>query len=281
MARPSDLIPLPRGSLADRNALVTGAGGFIGGHLVEGLVEHGARVRAFVRYTSRNERGWLETLPESVQREIEIVPGDLRDVESVVRAVTGMDVVFHLGAQIAIPYSYINPRDFVETNVGGTLNVALAARDAGVQRVVHASTSEVYGSAQFVPITEAHPLEPQSPYAATKVGADQVMQSFHRSYELPVIVLRPFNTYGPRQSARAIIPTVITQALAGETIRLGSLEPRRDLTYVSDTVEAFLVAGAAPEAVVGRTIHLGTGNDFSVMEIVDLVSDARGIALDR
>jgi dTDP-glucose 4,6-dehydratase len=145
-----------------------------------------------------------------------------------------------------------------------------------VQRVVHASTSEVYGSAQFVPITEAHPLEPQSPYAATKVGADQVMQSFHRSYELPVIVLRPFNTYGPRQSARAIIPTVITQALAGETIRLGSLEPRRDLTYVSDTVEAFLVAGAAPEAVVGRTIHLGTGNDFSVMEIVDLVSDALG-----
>ena len=265
-------------ALAGRSVLVTGAGGFIGGHLTARLVEEGARVRAFLRYNSRNDRGWLDELDPSIQREIYAVLGDLRDVESVAHAVRGTEVVFHLGAQIAIPYSYVNPRDFVETNVGGTLNVATAARDAGVQRVVHTSTSEVYGSAQVVPISEDHPLEPQSPYAASKLGADKLMDAFHRSFDLPVTVLRPFNTYGPHQSARAIIPTIVTQALAGDTLELGSVEPRRDLTYVSDTVNGFLAAACAP-AAVGRTIQLGTGQDVSVSDLVDLVAAALGKSL--
>jgi dTDP-glucose 4,6-dehydratase len=261
--------------LAGRPVLVTGAGGFIGGHLTARLVAEGARVRALVRYNSRDERGWLDALEPDVQREIEVVLGDLRDIESVAGAVAGTEVVFHLGAQIAIPYSYVNPRDFVETNVTGTLNVATAARDAGVARVVHTSTSEVYGSAQTVPITEDHPLEPQSPYAASKLAADKMMIAYHRSFDLPATVLRPFNTYGPHQSARAIIPTVVSQALAGDTLRLGSLDPRRDLTYVSDTVAGFLAAATAP-AAVGRTIQLGTGHDVSIGEIVEMVAEVLG-----
>jgi dTDP-glucose 4,6-dehydratase len=201
--------------LAGRTTLVTGAGGFIGSHLTHRLVRDGARVRAFVRYTSRDDRGWLDALEPAIQQEIETVLGDLRDVESVARAMRDIEVAFHLGAQIAIPYSYVNPRDFYETNVLGTLNVATAARDAGVGRIVHTSTSEVYGTARVVPITEDHPLEPQSPYAASKLAADKLMDAFHRSYSLPVTVLRPFNTYGPHQSARAIVPTIGTQALAG------------------------------------------------------------------
>jgi NAD dependent epimerase/dehydratase len=263
------------GALAGRAVLVTGAGGFIGSHLVDRLVREGARVRALLRYTSRNERAWLDALDPPVQREIEPVLGDLRDVESVAAAIRGVEVVFHLGAQIAIPYSYVNPRDFVETNVIGTLNVAVTARDAGVERVVHTSTSEVYGTARVVPITEEHPLEPQSPYAASKLAADKLMDAFHRSFELPVTILRPFNTYGPHQSARAIVPTIITQALAGRPLRLGSLEPRRDLTYVSDTVAGFVAAATRP-TVLGRTIQLGTGNDVSVNEIVALVGEALG-----
>jgi nucleoside-diphosphate-sugar epimerase len=187
--------------------------------------------------------------------------------------------VFHLGAQIAIPYSYVNPRDFVATNVTGTLNVALAARDCGVARVVHTSTSEVYGTARHVPITEDHPLEPQSPYAASKLAADKLMDACHRSFELPVTVVRPFNTYGPRQSARAIVPTVIGQALSGGPLQLGSLEPRRDLTFVSDTVEGFVAAATAP-AAVGQTVQLGTGRDVSVAEIVELVGEALGRPLE-
>ena len=202
-------------TLAGKAVLVTGAGGFIGGHLVERLVRDGARVRAMCRYNSRNDRGTLDWLEPEVVAEVEVVPGELRDVESVAAAVEGTEVVLHLGAQIAIPYSYVNPRDFVEVNALGTLNVAQAALRHGVQRVVHTSTSEVYGTAQTVPITEAHPLEPQSPYAASKVAADKLMDSFHRSFDLPVTVLRPFNTYGPRQSARAIIPTIVGQALDG------------------------------------------------------------------
>jgi NAD dependent epimerase/dehydratase len=268
----------PSSGLAGRSVLVTGAGGFIGGHLTARLVAEGARVRALVRYNSRNERGWLEALEPAVQQEIDTMLGDLRDVESVARAIEGRDVVFHLGAQIAIPYSYVNPRDFVETNVTGTLNVATAARDAGVQRVVHTSTSEVYGSAQRVPIDEEHPLEPQSPYAASKLAADKLMDAFHRSFDLPATVVRPFNTYGPHQSARAIIPTIVSQALAGDTLRLGSLDPRRDLTFVSDTVAGFLAAALAPEAV-GRTIQLGTGHDVSVGDIVDMVGEVLGKTL--
>jgi dTDP-glucose 4,6-dehydratase len=250
------------------HVLVTGAGGFIGSHLVELLLHQGASVRALCRYNSRNERGALDWIDQAVLRDVDVVLGDLRDLESVDRATAGVEVVLHLGAQIAIPYSYLNARDFFETNVLGSLNVAQAALRHGVRRVVHTSTSEVYGSAQTVPITEDHPLEAQSPYAASKIGADKLMDSFHRSHDLPVTVLRPFNTYGPRQSARAVIPTIITQALAGDVLRLGALDPRRDLTYVEDTVAGF-VAAARSDAAVGRTLQLGTGASVSIGEIVE------------
>jgi NAD dependent epimerase/dehydratase len=262
-------------TLEGRSVLVTGAGGFIGGHVVERLVRDGARVRAFCRYNSRNERGTLDWLEPNVVAEVEVVLGELRDLESVAAATDGSEVVLHLGAQIAIPYSYVNPRDFLEVNVLGTLNVAQAALRHGVQRIVHTSTSEVYGTAQSVPITEAHPLEPQSPYAASKVAADKLMDSYHRSFDLPVCVLRPFNTYGPRQSARAIIPTIISQALAGSTLKLGSLHPRRDLTFVEDTAAGF-VAAATSEGAVGRTIQLGTNHDVSVGDLVEMVSEVLG-----
>lgn len=233
-------------------------------------------MRAFVRYNSRNERGALDWLDPAVAAEIDVVLGDLRDVESISGAAKGIELVFHLGAQIAIPYSYVNPRDFFTTNVLGSLNVAQAALAEGLDRVVHASTSEVYGTAQTLPITEQHPLEPQSPYAASKLAADKLMDSFHRAFELPVTIVRPFNTYGPCQSARAIVPTIVTQALTGEPLRLGALEPRRDLTYVADTVAGFIAAARA-DGVVGRTLQLGTGTDVSVGELVDLV----GELLDR
>ena len=262
--------------LAGRPVLVTGAGGFIGGHLVARLVAEGARVRAFVRYNSRGERGTLDWLDPALLTDVEVVAGELRDIESVTRAVAGTEVVFHLAAQIAIPYSYVNPRDFVEVNAIGSLNVAQAALATGVQRLVHTSTSEVYGAARSVPITEAHPLEPQSPYAASKVAADKLMDSFHRAFELPVTVLRPFNTYGTRQSARAILPTIISQALAGSALRLGSLHPRRDLTYVEDTVAGFVAVAEAGDEVIGRTLQLGTGTDVSVGELVELVGDLLG-----
>src|SRR3954468_12925191 len=261
--------------LDGRRVLVTGAGGFIGGHLATRLVQAGASVRAYVRYNSRNDRGTLEWHDPALVSEMEIVLGDLRDVESVSRAVRGSDFVFHLGALIAIPYSYLNARDFVETNVVGTLNVAQAALDAQVEHLLHTSTSEVYGTAQTVPITEDHPLEAQSPYSATKIGADKLVDSFHRAHGLPATVLRPFNTYGPHQSARAVLPTIITQALAGGVLTLGSLSPRRDLTYVDDTVAGF-VAVAGCSAAIGRTIQLGTGEAVSVGELVDLVGDLLG-----
>jgi dTDP-glucose 4,6-dehydratase len=250
--------------------LVTGAGGFIGGHLVERLVRDGADVRALVRYNSRNERGTLDWFPAEMTQDVEVVLGDLRDVESVQRAVAGNEVVLHLGAQIAIPYSFVNPRDFFETNVLGTLNVAQAALANDVSRVVHTSTSEVYGTAREIPITESHPIEPQSPYAASKVGADKLMDSYNRTFSLPVTVLRPFNTFGPHQSARAVIPTIISQALGGDVLRLGSLDPRRDLTFVTDTVDGFVRAATSP-AAVGRTVQLGTGKDVSVADIVQAV----------
>jgi NAD dependent epimerase/dehydratase len=262
-------------TLQGRSVLVTGAGGFIGGHLVERLVRDGARVRALCRYNSRNERGTLDWLDPNAMVEVEVILGELRDLESVSGAVEGMEIVLHLGAQIAIPYSYVNPRDFVEVNVLGTMNVAQAALRHGVQRIVHTSTSEVYGTAQSVPITESHPLEPQSPYAASKVAADKLMDSYHRSFDLPVCVLRPFNTYGPRQSARAIIPTIISQALAGSTLRLGSLHPRRDLTFVEDTADGF-VAAATHDAALGRTIQLGTNHDVSVGDLVEMVGEILG-----
>jgi NAD dependent epimerase/dehydratase len=265
--------------LDTRLVLVTGAGGFIGGHLVAELVRRGASVRALVHYNSRNERGTLDWLEPEVTADVDVVLGDLRDVESVQQAAEGADTILHLGAQIAIPYSFVNPRDFFETNVLGTLNVAQAALHGGARRVIHTSTSEVYGSARTVPITLDHPIEPQSPYAASKVAADKLMDAWHRSYELPMTIVRPFNTYGPRQSARAVIPTIMSQALAGGTLRLGSLTPRRDLTFVEDTV-AGMLAAADSDAAIGRTIQLGTGEDVAIGDIVELVGDIVGRKLE-
>jgi len=248
------------------SVLITGAGGFIGSHLAERLVNEGARVRAFVRYNSRRDVGLLAQLPPDLQADIEVVAGDLRDGEAVRAAMAGIDVVFHLGALIAIPYSYLHPREVVETNVLGTLNVLMAARDLGTGRVVHTSTSEVYGTARYTPIDEAHPLQGQSPYSASKIGADKIAESFYRSFDLPVTTLRPFNTYGPRQSARAVIPTIITQALASDQLRLGALEPRRDFTFVTDTVDAFLRVGSH-EAALGQEINAGSGSTVSIGEL--------------
>jgi NAD dependent epimerase/dehydratase len=265
-------------SLQGKRVLVTGAGGFIASHLCELLVESEATVRGLVRYNSRNDPGMLNYIDPAVHSEIEVIAGDLRDGESVDRAVEGSEIVLHLGAQIAIPYSYVNPRDFFETNVLGTLNVAQASLNHSVDRLVHVSTSEVYGSAQTVPISESHPLEAQSPYAASKIAADKLIDSFHRSFELPATIVRPFNTYGPRQSARAVIPTIVSQALGADRVRLGSLHPRRDLTYAADTAAAFIAA--TDERAIGETIQLGTGTDVSIGEIVDLVGDILGRSLE-
>jgi len=262
-----------------RQTLVTGGGGFIGGHLALALSRAGARVRALCRYNSRSDRGTLEWFEPGEVEAIEVVHGDLRDPESVAGMLDGVEVVFHLGAQIAIPYSFVNPRDFVETNVGGALNVAQAALRSGVRRVVHVSSSEVYGDARSWPITESHPLAPRSPYAATKAGADLLMESFHHALELPVVIARPFNTYGPHQSARAVVPAIIIQALRGSTVRLGLLEPRRDMTFVTDTVAGLLAIAQAPDAL-GRTVQLGSGTDVSIGELVELVGELTGRRLE-
>jgi dTDP-glucose 4,6-dehydratase len=252
-----------------RSVLVTGAGGFIGSHLTEELVRRGARVRAFLHYRVLGERASLEWSPPEILDEIEFISGDLRDVETVAHAVNGRDRVFHLGALIGIPYSYRSPRDVVETNVTGTLNVLQACREAQVGQLVHTSTSEVYGTARTVPIREDHPLQGQSPYAATKIGADYLVESFSRSFGVPAVIVRPFNTYGPRQSARAIIPTIISQALAGDTLRLGSLAPTRDFNYVGDTVSGFLDIAASGTATA-EVFNLGTGQEISIGDLVEL-----------
>ena len=249
-----------------RTVLVTGAAGFIGSHLVERLVTEGAKVRAFVHYNSRNHWGHLEDLLPHQRQDVEIVSGDLRDPGRVAGAVEGTDAVFHLGALIAIPYSYVAPQDVVMTNVLGTLNVLEAARRHGTPRVVHTSTSEVYGTAQYVPIDERHPLVGQSPYAASKIGADQVALSYHLSFELPVAIARPFNTYGPRQSARAVIPAIIVQALTQKHVMLGATFPTRDLNFVTDTVDGFLRI-AETDAAVGEVVNRGTGREVSVNDV--------------
>ncbi len=249
---------------------MTGAGGFIASHLVETLVREGARVRAFVRYNSRGDPGLLTLLDPDVKAKVEIVAGDLRDPDAVQAAVQGCNTVFHLGALIAIPYSYLHPVEVVETNVMGTLNVLLAARAHGVTRLVHTSTSEVYGTARRVPMDETHPLQGQSPYSASKIGADKLAESFYCTYSLPVVTVRPFNTYGPRQSARAVIPTIISQALSRDEIRLGSLDTYRDFTFVSDTVSGFLRA-ALTDGVEGEVFNLGTGSEVSVGELAERV----------
>jgi dTDP-glucose 4,6-dehydratase len=257
-------------NLQGKQILVTGAGGFIGSHLVEELVRSGSKVCAFVRYNSRADAGLLKLLPADVLDEIEIIAGDLRDEDAIRKAVQGRQIVFHLGALISIPYSYLHPVEVAATNIMGTLNVLLACRDLGVEKLVHTSTSEVYGTARVVPITESHPLHGQSPYSASKIGADKLVESFYSAYGLPVVTVRPFNTFGPRQSARAVIPTIITQALACDQIRLGNLETTRDFTYVSDTVAGFIKAAEA-ENGLGQAINLGTGSEIRIGELVELI----------
>jgi dTDP-glucose 4,6-dehydratase len=258
---------------AGTRVLVTGAGGFIGSHLAERLVELGAKVRALVRYRSNGSWGWLD---QSARKdEIEVVVGDVGDRDSVAQAMRDTGIVFHLAACIAIPYSYQAPASFVSANIEGTLNVLQAARTEEVSRVVHTSTSEVYGTAQYAPIDEAHPLQAQSPYAATKIGADKLAEAFGRAYGLPIVTVRPFNTYGPRQSARAVVPTIITQCLADGRIRLGNLLPTRDLTFVSDTVEGFVRAAQA-EGAPGRTFNLGTGREMRIGDLARLIAELAG-----
>jgi len=261
--------------LRGKKILVTGAGGFIGSHLVEALLEKGAAVRAFVRYNGRNDWGMLSDLPADSQKSIEVLAGDIRDPFFVRKAVQGCDAVFHLAALIGIPYSYVAPADYVATNILGTLNVLEACRSERTPRLVHTSTSETYGTAQYVPIDEKHPLQGQSPYSASKIGADKMAESYYNSFELPVVIVRPFNTFGPRQSARAFIPTVITQALTKDKIVMGSLEPVRDMTFVKDTAEGFITVGMCDKAV-GQTINLGVGQGQTIGQMVNIILNLAG-----
>lgn len=261
--------------MADRwkgtKVLVTGAGGFIGSHLAEELARRGARVRALTHYNSRGSHGFLEGLPAPLARRVETVAGDVCDAHFVSELVRGQDVVFHLAALIAIPYSYAAPQSFVSANVQGTLNVLEACRRRGVKKLVHTSTSEVYGTARYTPIDEAHPLQGQSPYSASKIGADHLAEAFHRSFDLPVAIARPFNTYGPRQSARAVLPTLVSQALSGRpSIDIGALTPVRDFNYVADTVSGFLAVGADPRSV-GEVFNLGSGRGITIGAAAKLI----------
>ncbi len=260
-------------SLSGKRALVTGAGGFIGSHLTDALVRAGAHTRALVHYNSRGDSGQLALLEPDVLQQIEILPGDIRDRALMGQAVQGCDLVFHLAALIGIPYSYQAVESYVDTNVRGTMNILDACRAHGVQRLLHTSTSEVYGTAQYTPIDEHHPLHAQSPYAATKIGADQLAYSYFAAFGVPVVIVRPFNTFGPRQSARAVIPTIISQALTGDRIQLGSTTPVRDFLFVADNARGYLAAAEADAAqVAGEVINLGTGRGVSVGQVVDLVA---------
>ncbi|RVU43456.1 NAD-dependent 4,6-dehydratase LegB [Rubrivivax rivuli] len=263
-------------NLKGKKVLVTGADGFIGSHLTEHLVRIGADVRAFVYYNSFNSWGWLDEAGEDIKQSLDVFAGDIRDPHGVRTAMKDCDVVMHLAALIAIPYSYHSPDTYVDTNVKGTLNVVQAARELGTERVVHTSTSEVYGTARFVPITEAHPLQGQSPYSASKIGADQMAQSFFASFGTPVATIRPFNTYGPRQSARAVIPTVITQVASGAcAIKLGAMHPTRDFNYVQDTVRGF-VAVAECDAAVGQVLNVGSNYEITVGDTARLIAELMG-----
>ena len=254
--------------------LITGADGFIGSHLTEALVEAGYDVRAFVYYNSFNSYGWLDTVSKDIKNKIEFFPGDIRDPNGVREAMKEVDIVFHLAALIAIPFSYYSPDSYIDTNVKGTLNIIQAARDNKVKRVIVTSTSEVYGTAQFVPITELHPKQPQSPYSASKIGADAIADSFYRSFQLPITIVRPFNTYGPRQSARAVIPTIISQLLNGsEEIKLGDITPTRDLLYVKDTVNGFLKIAQCND-LIGHEVNIATQSEISVRDLAKKLSNS-------
>jgi NAD dependent epimerase/dehydratase len=255
-------------NLLNKTVLVTGADGFIGSHLVERLIEEGCLVKAFVYYNSFNSWGWLDELTKEQKSKIEIIVGDIRDPNGVKQAMKNVEIVFHLAALISIPFSYNSPDSYIDTNIKGTLNVLQSAKDLGIRKTLVTSTSEVYGTAQFVPITETHPKQPQSPYSASKIGADSLAESFYRSFDLPVVIVRPFNTYGPRQSARAIIPTVITQLLnRNKELKLGDLKPTRDLVYVKDTVDAF-VKIALCDTLVGQEVNIATSSEISIGELV-------------
>jgi len=263
-----------------KRVLVTGADGFIGSHLTEALVRAGYDVRAFVMYNSFNSWGWLDDTPLELQGQFEVFAGDVRDPNGVRVAMRDCDAVLHLAALIAIPYSYHSPDSYVDTNIKGTLNVVQAARDHGLERVIHTSTSEVYGTAQFVPMTEDHPLQGQSPYSASKIGADQIAMSFHRSFGTPIVTLRPFNTYGPRQSARAVIPTIITQIAAGkQSIQLGAVHPTRDFNFVSDTVRGFLAALTSAN-IEGEVINIGSSYEISVGETAQLIASVMNVNVE-
>ncbi|SFL45083.1 dTDP-glucose 4,6-dehydratase [Pelosinus propionicus DSM 13327] len=267
-------------NLIGKKVLVTGADGFIGSHLTEQLVRLGYDVRAFVLYNSFNSWGWLDQASTEIKEHVEVYTGDIRDPHGVKTAMQGCDIVLHLAALIAIPYSYHSPDTYVDTNIKGTLNILQAARELGVEKVVHTSTSEVYGTARFVPITEEHPLQGQSPYSATKIGADQLAMSFYQSFSMPISIIRPFNTYGPRQSARAIIPTVITQIACGKReIKLGALHPTRDFNYVADTVRGF-ISMAQSKASIGEVINIGSNYEISIGETVNLIAEVMGEKID-
>jgi dTDP-glucose 4,6-dehydratase len=262
-------------SAANKKILVTGGGGFIGSFLIERLLKQGAAVTALIRYTSSARIGWLEFLPQKLKTRLTIVYGDIRDPDVCLQAVGRNEYIFHLAAQIAIPYSYIAPRDFLNVNAIGTANLLQAARANKIRKFLQVSTSEVYGTAQYTPIDEKHPQVAQSPYAASKIAADKTAESFYRSFGLPVVTVRPFNCYGPRQSPRAILPTIILQAREGRTIKLGNIETRRDMNFVIDTVEGMIAAGFEPKTV-GQTLNLAYGRDYSINEMVGLVSDILG-----
>ena len=267
-------------NLSGKKVLVTGSDGFIGSHLTEELVRLGCHVRAFTFYNSFNSWGWLDHSPIEIRKNIEVIAGDVRDPHGVRTAMRGCDVVFHLAALIAIPYSYHSPDTFVDTNIKGTLNVVQAARELGTEKVIHTSTSEVYGTARFVPITEEHPLQGQSPYAASKIGADQIAMSFYMSFDTPVAIIRPFNTYGPRQSARAVIPAIVAQIAKGKRkIKVGSLYPTRDFSYVLDTVQGF-IAVAESDSVVGEVVNVGSNFEISIGETAELIADAVGVDIE-
>lgn len=267
-------------NLKNKKILVTGADGFIGSHLTEELIRRGYDVRAFVLYNSFNSWGWLDHAEPAIKKSLDIFAGDVRDPHGVKEAMKGCDVVFHLAALIGIPYSYHSPNTYVDTNVKGTLNIVQAARELGVSKVLQTSTSEVYGTARFVPITEEHPLQGQSPYSASKIGADQIAMSFYLSFNTPVSIVRPFNTYGPRQSARAVIPTVITQVATGvKKIKLGSMHPTRDFNYVKDTVNGF-IAIAESDKTIGEVINIGSNYEISIGETVELIAELMNVKLN-